>query len=476
MAQVSTKEMNDLKLHTKIVMSAAGLLLVSGAGALASGLAQAATKTTITIAYEFSPGSTSNPTGSFINTVAKEFEAQHPNVVIKPQEIIADEGAYYTKLDLEEQSAKTAPNVVMQDTFLISSAESAGYLTNLTPYVKKWAGWKEFYPAFQKITEYGGKIWGVSNGTDDRYLWYNKTLFKKAGLPVPWDPKNWSQVLAAASTIKKKLPGVIPMNVYSGVPMDEAATMQGFEDLLYGTGYTLYDYQDNKWVVKSPGMLQALGFIKTLYTTGLGPSLGQALNSDMGTLVGTTLLPKSQLAIDLDGMWLPSSWDVKGSSSYWPEWSKVLGWTKMPTENGQSPGFDTLSGGWSWAISAKADNQSLSWQFIEMLANEKNTALYDHLVVNLSPRKDSATLPVYKNTAANYGFSSSLLAHTYFRPAFPAYAKISVQIDTAMEAVMTGQDSPAKAMAAYASAVAGIVGSSHVESLSRPMTSAQLRP
>ncbi len=456
--------------------SSVALLLVSMLGALGGTTAQAAGKTVITVAYEFSPGSTTNPIGTFLNKMAKEFEATHPHVIVKPQEIIADEGAYYTKLDLEEQSPATAPNVVMQDTFLISSSEQAGYLTNLTPYVDKWSQWKEFYPAFQKITEYDGKVWGIPNGTDARYLWYNKVLFKKAGLPVPWHPKTWAQVLAAARTIKKKLPGVIPMNVYSGVPMDEAATMQGFEMLLYGTGYSLYDYHDNKWVVKSPGFLHSLQFIQTLYRTGLGPSLGQALNSDMGTVVSDTLLPKSKLAIDLDGMWLPGSWDVKGSSSYWPQWSKVLGWTPMPTEYGQSPGYDTLSGGWSWAISAKSGNKPLSWQLIQLMTDKQNIALYDHLVVNLSPRKDSATLPLYKNTAANYPFSTSLLAHTFFRPAFPAYAKISVQIDTAMENVMTGQMSPQQAMNAYAQAVARIVGASHVETLNHPETAAQLRP
>ena len=182
------------------------------------------------------------------------------------------------------------------------------------------------------------------------------------------------------------------------------------------------------------------------------------------------LLRTSKLAIDLDGMWLPGSWDVKGSSSYWPAWSKVLGYAPMPTQRGQAPGTDTLSGGWSWAISAKAKNQPLSWKLIEMMANKPNTALYDHLVVNLSPRKDSATLPVYKHTAANYAFS------TYFRPAFPAYAKISVQIDTAMEAVMTGQDTPVQAMNAYAKAVTGIVGKAHVEALSHPENASQLRP
>lgn len=463
--------------RTPVLLGASTLLALGGLAPGVGGMVEAApVKTVITVAYEYTPGSSANPIGTFLNTMAKGFEKLHPGVVIQPDEIIADEGAYYTKLDLEEGSPKTAPDVVYQDTFLISSSEAAGYLTNLTRYVKNWPGWKEFYPAMRKITTYDGKVWGVSNGTDDRYLWYNKNLFRKAGLPVPWHPKNWAQVLAAAHTIKKKLPGVIPFNIYSGVPMDEAATMQGFEMLLYGTGYSLYDYHSHKWVVKDPGFLQSLNFIKTVYSTGIGPSVGQALNSNMGTLVSTDLLPKGKLAIDLDGMWLPSSWDVKKSSSYWPAWSKVLGYTPMPTEHGQAPGYTTLSGGWSWAISRYAKNKPLAWDLIKYMSSEKNVALYEHLGVGLSPRKDSATLPLYKNTAANIPWSTKLLAHTYFRPAFPAYAKISLKIDTAMENVMTGQMTPKAAMNAYAKAVTAIVGKENVETLSHPENKAQLVP
>ncbi len=464
----------------RLALTTASLLVAGVTMPLANGLAQAAKapkpKTVLTVAYEFSPGSTSNPIGNFLHTVIPQFEKLHPGVIVKPNEIIADEGAYYTKLDLMQSSAKTAPDVVMQDTFLISSSEAAGYLTNLTPYVKKWPQWKDFYPAMRSITMYGGKVWGISNGTDDRYLWYNKQLFHRAGLPVPWHPKNWAAVLAAARTIKKKLPGIIPFNIYSGVPMDEASTMQGMEMLLYGTGYSLYDYHSHKWVVKSPGFLASLNFIKTVYGTGLGPPVGQALNSNMGTLVSTSLLPKAKLAIDLDGMWLPGAWNVKGSSSYWPQWSTVLGHTPMPTEHGQAPGYSTLSGGWSWAISRHSTHQQLSWDLIKLMSSKTNVALYDHLVVNLSPRKDSAQLRLYKTTAANIPWSTQLLKHTYFRPAFPPYAKISVAIDTAMESVMTGQSSPQKAMSAYATAVSRIVGKSHVEALKHPESKTQLMP
>ncbi len=60
-------------------------------------------------------------------------------------------------------------------------------------------------------------------------------------------------------------------------------------------------------------------------------------------------------------------------------------------------------------------------------------------------------------------FYSSLVTFTQFRPAFPAYPRISNQVDLAMENVMTGQFKPADAMTAYQQAVTGIVGASNVE-------------
>ena len=135
-----------------------------------------------------------------------------------------------------------------EDTFLVNSDVAAGYLAPIDSYLTKWSGWKQFTPAAKAAAKgANGKIYGVSMGTDTRGLWYNKQIFAKAGLPVPWHPKTWAQVIAAAQTIKAKDPGVTPINVYSGVGAGEAATMQGFEMFLYGTNNPLYNYTNNKW-------------------------------------------------------------------------------------------------------------------------------------------------------------------------------------------------------------------------------------
>src|SRR5262249_25583292 len=159
------------------------------------------------------------------------------------------EGDYYTKIDLMMRSPSTAPDLVKEDSFLIGSDATAGYLTPLTKYLATWPDYKaQWFPGMQAITTFKGVNYGVMNGTDVRGLWYNKHVIENAGLPATWQPHNWADILAAARAIKAKVPGVIPINVYSGIPMDEASALQGFQMLLYGTNDPLYDYKTGKWI------------------------------------------------------------------------------------------------------------------------------------------------------------------------------------------------------------------------------------
>ncbi|GAA4002512.1 hypothetical protein GCM10022631_11500 [Deinococcus rubellus] len=98
-----------------------------------------------------------------------------------------------------------------------------------------------------------------------RGVYYRKDLFKKADLPVPWNPKSWNDILDAAAKLKKALPDVTPLQINAGTPMGEATTMQGYDMLLLGTGIQMYDAAKQKWIVKAPGILDTLNFYKTVY-------------------------------------------------------------------------------------------------------------------------------------------------------------------------------------------------------------------
>ncbi len=398
----------------------------------------------------------------WLNETIPEFKALHPNVKVETIAITGSEGDYYTKLALMMRAASTAPDVVFEDSFMIGSDAAAGYLLPINKYVNKWEGWKHFYTAMQKITEFHGKIYGVMNGSDVRGLWYNKEIFAKAGIKMPWQPKTWADILKAAKLIKEKVPGVIPFSMYSGVPDDEASTMQGYEMLLYGTAMgnnALYDWKTSKWVISSPGIKHTLEFIQKVFTEGLAEPLQYAFNPQYGSVVSQELLPQGKLAIDLDGMWLYGNW-LSSSPTPWPEWKKVMGFALMPTEYGQDPKFVSLSGGWALSIASQSKHPDLAWDFIKIASSAKNLSIYDYYVANTAVRDDEINY-IYANAPLAKTFAN-VMKYTHYRPAFPEYPKISYQIDLAMENVMLGRP-VLETMKGYADAVKGIVGTDNVE-------------
>ena len=86
---------------------------------------------------------------------------------------------------------------------------------------------------------------------------------------------------------------------------------------------------------------------------------------------------------------------------------------------------------------------------------------YDVQASQITPRQDIAQMSEYSKQA-DYPFYTSLVAYSQFRPGFVAYPKISLQIDSAMQHVMSGQSS-ADAMKAYSQSVIGIVGANNTE-------------
>ena len=382
--------------------------------------------------------------------VKREFERRHPGKKVELIPVNAPDADYYTKVQQMMRSPRTAPDLVYEDTFLINADITAGLLRPLDPYLAKWKDWDRYSDTAKAAARAAdGKTYGVPDGTDTRGLWFNKEVFARAGLPADWQPKDWDDVLDAARTVRKKVPGVIPLNVYTGKGVGEAATMQGFEMLLYGTGEDpLYDPDARKWVTGSKGFRDALEFVRTVYAEKLGPDVSDALDPNAPTKVATEWLPEGRLAIALDGSWLGNNWIPSGGSP-WPEWDTVLGQAAMPTQHGQAPGKVSMSGGWTWAIPAKAANPDLAWEFIEVLGTKENAVRFNIANAGIAVREDVAEDPRYLESMPGIVFFTGLVEHTHYRPALPVYPQVSTAIQEAMEAVTTGDSSPGEAAREY---------------------------
>ncbi|MFE5190126.1 extracellular solute-binding protein [Streptomyces sp. NPDC056628] len=408
---------------------------------------------TVKVSFKQSTDNSVKVMDTYLADIKKQFEKANPGKKVEFVPIKAPDSEYYTKLQQMLRSPKTAPDLVYEDTFLINSDITSGYLKPLDPYLAKWRDWDQFIDTAKAAAKgEDGKTYGVPDGTDTRGLWFDKGVFAKAGLPSDWQPRTWDDVLDAARTIKKKVPGVTPLNVYTGKPAGEAATMQGFEMLLYGTNDgasdPLYDKASKKWITGGKGFRDALAFVETVYKEKLGPDVSDALDPNFGTRVRGELLPEGKLGIDLDGSWLPQDW-LEGSGHEWPEWSEKLGLAPMPTQNGQAPGKVSMSGGWTWAIPAKAGNPDLAFEFVKTMQTKANAQKWYIANSGIAVRKDVAADPAYVDAQPGIEFFTDLVASTHYRPAYPAYPKVSTAIQEAMEGVTTGDVSVEDAAKAY---------------------------
>ena len=234
----------------------------STSGTSPSGTTQPGSPATLHVAYWTNfdtPGT--NATPDLIKAAAAELAAAHPGTKVVLEPITTDsESTYYAKIDLAERSRSTAPDVVMEDSFLIGSDASAGYIRPV-PQLEQWSGWSEFPAAMQNIVSYNGQIYGAMNSTDVQLIYYDASLFQKAGLAVPWQPRNFADIVSAAKALAAHDSGIVPAWLYAGLPLGEASSFRGFEIFLDGTNDRIYDSAAKKWEVSGPGFTDVWNFL-----------------------------------------------------------------------------------------------------------------------------------------------------------------------------------------------------------------------
>jgi multiple sugar transport system substrate-binding protein len=388
----------------------------------------------------------------------KEFEAAHQGVTIELQPIQANDDDYGTKLALALRSPATAPDVFYEDTFKVRSDVDAGYLLKLDSRLAGWGDWDKFSDGAREAGKADdGGTYAVPLGTDTRAIWYNKKVFAAAGIGLPWRPSSWQDILDTARKIKASNPDVIPFNMYAGKGTGEGTVMQGFYELLYGTGASLYDTDSKKWVVGSAGFKDSLTFLKTLYGENLAVAPAEALDPNIWKKVFGEWFPKAKLGATVEGSYAPSFWQAGGSYA-WPGYEQDMGVAPFPTQNGGAPGAVSMSGGWTLAVGAETKQPDLAFNFLTTALNAKNSLAFTVASSQIAVRTDVAADPAYQSANPFVKDVSGLVAVTKFRPATSDYPRISAAVQEATEAVITGSRSPEQAAADYDTAVAGIVG------------------
>ncbi|MFD1674462.1 ABC transporter substrate-binding protein [Alicyclobacillus fodiniaquatilis] len=141
-------------------------------------------------------------TGDETLKLVKEFNETHKNIHVNAT-YVASNGQNAQKL-IAAIAGGNPPDVAEVDSLTIPEYASKGALVDLAPYAKADGVKKSQYiPAVWDSNSYNGDLYAMPWYTDVRFLFWNKTLFQKAGLNPNDPPKTIAQLDKDAAKLTK---------------------------------------------------------------------------------------------------------------------------------------------------------------------------------------------------------------------------------------------------------------------------------
>ena len=253
----------------------------------------------------------------------------------------------------------------------------AGLIKDITGPAESWIG--TLNEAAVGLYQVDGKQYGVPFNLGMVGVWYNKALFKKAGIDSP--PATWSEFLADVE--KLKAAGITPIavgekdkwpgmfwwaNLSLRIAGSDAMTQAG-EDGSF----------DSEGFVKAGEELKRLIDMEPFQKSFLAAPWPGA-NGEAGTMA------KREAAMDLMGQWAPNEFaantkDKKGLGD-------DLGWFPFPqVEGGAGEEGEQFGGGDGFAIGKDAPDAAVD--FVKFLSSKE---------IAMKTGESGATLPVTEGT------------------------------------------------------------------------------
>jgi multiple sugar transport system substrate-binding protein len=418
------------------VLAAGGALSAAGvAGTAAAASAHHATSKIVLTEQDW--WGTQPQDGAF-DWLFATYERTHPDVTI--QRDIVPSSVLLTKFLSEAQSG-TLPDIAVPDNPFMPELEATGKFAPLNSYIDKWGQWGDYVQATKTIvSDSSGKIYGIQIGTNDLLIFYNKNIFKEAGITTL--PKTWDELYSDGQRIVSKVKGL----TYGAISFGATAGCSGgwqFMPWLLSAGSTL-----SVKGMTAPGTVQALDFWVKMLKGGL------ATRSVLSQCQTTSLpwIEQGKVAMVEDG-----DWDLATLTKDHASW---VGFIPFPVPSaGDTPKVPL--GGEVWTIpQTNPASEQAAWNFLQWSQQPSILDEFDNRMDYLSLRK-SVAAEQQRQTPALAPFIAELAGGQsrtqYLGANENAY---STDMSTAISQALLGEKPPLAALQAAQQALESSIKSS----------------
>jgi multiple sugar transport system substrate-binding protein len=266
------------------------------------------------------------------------FAQKYPQ--IKVQHDSVSTGDFYAKVPVLFASGKP-PDVLWVQTFVHYTYIEQNLALDLMPLIArdKQLNLPDFWPKALASLRKGGGLYGLPYSMQTLAVYYNRQLFREAGLTFPKDSWTWQEFLETAMRLTQVEGGEAKR--FGGGPVWPTSWM--YESFLLHAGGSILNKERNAPTLTSPGSLHALEWSADFYLKyRVAPNKLNPLPRGLGFKTGHIAMMVNDLPVreDLNRLTPPLDYDVvrlpkgplnnlsvTGGGAYW-----ISAQTKAPYE------------------------------------------------------------------------------------------------------------------------------------------------
>jgi multiple sugar transport system substrate-binding protein len=233
--------------------------------------------------------------------MAREFERTNPDVRVKLEYWPGNQ--YEDKLKLS-MAGGVAPDLMAVQDEPFPAYCARGQFEDLTPYVEAQAAAfapGRFFKTALETFRYQGRAYALPWNGGEVMIYYNRKLFREAGLPPPAPDWTWDQFLAAAQRLTRDRDGDGRLDQF-GFELPGVPIALGWMNLLpwiWGAGGDLLDPAMTRCTLAEPAAIRGMQFIHDLrFRHHVAPATTEFSGTGGGVLFMT-----GRLGMMADGVW-----------------------------------------------------------------------------------------------------------------------------------------------------------------------------
>ncbi|HRW10399.1 MAG TPA: substrate-binding domain-containing protein [Caldilineaceae bacterium] len=358
-----------------------------------------------------------------------------------------------TKLTLDA-AAGTLPDIFGARPELLADFVAAGYLADLRSHLEAWSDWSQYPDVLKTFAEFDGKLIGIPGGGTFSF-YYRKDVLEGAGISTE-QPATWDDFYGVCGQISEKT-DAIATGIPAATPWGGGTWGEAFQMIWLSFDGPIFE--DGKWVVSSPNLLNAFKVYETISQNGW-LTVDELLSPNPWEPIKYEGFPAGDVAIVTGGDWQWTfDWGPEGATPIEGLFEKVERWA-FPAEDGNP--FTFVDGGVGDVVAA--NTKSLDGAFEFLAYGQQPDVMCETIQIHIGgpiARKDFAEkCPSYADVVNGKMLQASqfLEKGRTFNFNQLGAAKISDGVGRATEDIITGVVTAEEAMAAFADAMTDALG------------------